>query len=236
MFTLHIIIRQQKCQLRDDRHIILLVTLAKKNSSQNGGGSKPRDKHTYILPTNSAKEVSALFHRCLGFRLRQALDHLNKTIKRTFITMSIDNHCPHRHHHLSKSRNALLALASLIVLVTLCITYQDNSMRAEIKPKKKPVRNLDVNVSTAFAWSRAAELVAPKMDDDEPQEIWYQCNGTRYYSFIEKLQKFVLDRRQYHFNPPAWGDPAHQDLPPNSAVLFFGNSHTRQMVSHKNIQ
>lgn len=147
--------------------------------------------------------------------------------------MSIDNPCPRRHHHLSKSRNALLVLASLIVLVTLCVNYEDNSTRAEIKPKKKPVRNLDVHVSTAFAWSRAAELVAPKMDDDEPQEIWYQCNGTRYYNFIKKLQKFVLERRQYHFNPPAWGDPAHQDLPPNSAVLFFGNSHTRQMVRHK---
>lgn len=146
--------------------------------------------------------------------------------------MTLENHCPHHRERLSKSRTALLAVASLIVLVTLCLNYEDNTTGDEIKPKQKPNRNLDLNVSTAFAWSRAAELVAPKMDEDEPQEIWYQCNGTRYYNFIAKLQKFVLERRQYHLNPPAWGDPAHQDLPPDSAVLFFGNSHTRQMVSH----
>jgi hypothetical protein len=55
-------------------------------------------------------------------------------------------------------------------------------------------------------------------------ELEYQCSGPLYNAFAATLADFEADARRHG---PTWGRrPAV--LPPNSTVLFLGNSHTKQ--------
>ena len=56
--------------------------------------------------------------------------------------------------------------------------------------------------------------------------IWYQCEGPEYDKFTERLHQFVENKWT---QTPEWG---HREtaIPANKSVLFFGNSHTRQLA------
>lgn len=58
--------------------------------------------------------------------------------------------------------------------------------------------------------------------------IWYQCVGPRYDEFTEELHRFVEHNVSGALKNPEWG---HREsaVPANTSVLFFGNSHTRQL-------
>jgi hypothetical protein len=56
------------------------------------------------------------------------------------------------------------------------------------------------------------------------KQVTFQCGGAVYYDFGQKLLKYNQASSNYF-----WGHRAIP-FPPNKAVLFFGNSHTRQLV------
>ena len=127
------------------------------------------------------------------------------------------HHHHHYHHHddsrwLGRLRRATVGLACFLVCRTAWSLHAQGGSDGTFSPRPhvSNKKTIDTTVSTEFSWGSAANLTAP--NTDEVQDIWYQCWGPLYYTFVEKLQDFVLERRQYHFNPPYWGDPKHQDL------------------------
>jgi hypothetical protein len=56
-------------------------------------------------------------------------------------------------------------------------------------------------------------------------KLEYVCNGTEYDEFASVFQNFVRNSSQHH--PSTWGRRPHP-LPAHKAVVFMGNSHTRQ--------
>uniref|UniRef100_A0A7S3P3Q0 SGNH domain-containing protein n=1 Tax=Amphora coffeiformis TaxID=265554 RepID=A0A7S3P3Q0_9STRA len=70
-----------------------------------------------------------------------------------------------------------------------------------------------------------ADYLGDAESEQEGFPIWYQCEGPHYDEFTEKLHQFV---DQKSTKSPEWG---HREaaIPANKSVLFFGNSHTRQL-------
>lgn len=73
----------------------------------------------------------------------------------------------------------------------------------------------------------------------ETQPVFYQCDGPLYHDYTASLYPFVQNRydalsehddlSSSKTTRPTWG---HRNfgLPPNSRILFYGNSHTRQVA------
>jgi hypothetical protein len=82
-------------------------------------------------------------------------------------------------------------------------------------------------VSDAFNFCTAASMGNP--DDEEfRSDVWYQCRGSVYDDFGVQLSAYASKKSEER--PPLWGHRAAA-IPANMTLLFFGNSHTRQLAS-----
>jgi hypothetical protein len=63
---------------------------------------------------------------------------------------------------------------------------------------------------------------------NEPIGVPYQCTGPPYERFSKRLMKLISNPSKYGKDPKEWGRRS-LPLPPNGTVMFFGNSHTRQV-------
>lgn len=73
-----------------------------------------------------------------------------------------------------------------------------------------------------------AGVKAPITSINEPIGVPYQCAGPSYEYFSKKLISFISKASKYGKDPEHWGRRS-LPMPPNSSILFFGNSHTRQV-------
>lgn len=73
---------------------------------------------------------------------------------------------------------------------------------------------------------RHAKLAQLVDDEDDPLEVWYQCQGPQYAAFGQTLARYG-DNVTAH--GPAWGRRPWI-VPTDRHVLLFGNSHTRQIA------
>ena len=62
--------------------------------------------------------------------------------------------------------------------------------------------------------------------DDRDLRIPYFCEGPLYDAFGQAMRDFAEEKVEKGEKPPHWG---RRELPPNSKVLVFGQSHTRQV-------
>ena len=87
--------------------------------------------------------------------------------------------------------------------------------------------NEDYNSSVVeypFLFSHSSQLESDNRN--HPIGIPYQCRGPHYQQFAQRLRTFAARQIQSGRRPPHWGQ---RELPPNTRLLIWGNSHTRQM-------
>ena len=63
-------------------------------------------------------------------------------------------------------------------------------------------------------------------DDVRDLRIPYFCEGPLYDEFGQAMRDFAHTQVEQGRKPPTWG---RSELPPNTNILIFGNSHTRQV-------
>lgn len=73
-----------------------------------------------------------------------------------------------------------------------------------------------------------ADFLGDQANEQAGFPIWYQCEGENYNEFGEELHKFV-EEKVYLKKNAEWGH-REEAIPANKSVLFFGNSHTRQLA------
>lgn len=75
---------------------------------------------------------------------------------------------------------------------------------------------------------KTGRLNGPRKRINEPIGVPYQCAGPSYEHFSTRLMKLVSNPKTYGKNTTLWGRRS-LPLPPNGTIMFFGNSHTRQV-------
>jgi hypothetical protein len=75
---------------------------------------------------------------------------------------------------------------------------------------------------------KTGRLNEPRKRINEPIGVPYQCAGPSYEYFSKRLMKLVSNPKTYGKNTTLWGRRS-LPLPPNGTIMFFGNSHTRQV-------
>jgi hypothetical protein len=83
-------------------------------------------------------------------------------------------------------------------------------------------------ISSKFLFSSLPGLPHPTRDEEI--DIRYQCAGPHYDDFITKLNVFCHEQVDQGIEPATWGNPEFAPLQANQAILFLGNSHTRQLA------
>jgi hypothetical protein len=59
--------------------------------------------------------------------------------------------------------------------------------------------------------------------------IPYFCNGPAYNEFSDRMRDHILELNRTKHKPPLWGRRSSPSPLANKSILFFGNSHTRQL-------
>lgn len=98
----------------------------------------------------------------------------------------------------------------------------------ETSTNKEAIPPYHVRKAGKLKFSSQRTLTQP--GSSETLEIIYQCYGHDYDKFTTKLREFSKARIADGLEPKTWGHPDFYHLKPNSSILFFGNSHTRQMA------
>lgn len=133
-------------------------------------------------------------------------------------------------------RLALVAFGCLCLVISMWNMKARDVVEKESNYYISVEQTINVNLSNnsnstvrppkRFAYSKRDVLT----DGTNDMEIIYQCYGPLYDEFTNKLDDFCRKRIEQGLNPPTWGRPKSNQIKPNSNILFFGNSHTRQMA------
>lgn len=75
-----------------------------------------------------------------------------------------------------------------------------------------------------FRWSPGGDIMVNNRTHSIP--VPYQCAGPVYNNFTAELRQFAAQQIHSGKKHPLWGQ---RGLPPNKWILFWGNSHTRQI-------
>jgi len=75
------------------------------------------------------------------------------------------------------------------------------------------------------------DYLGDKENDQTGFPLWYQCEGPHYDEFTEKLHQFVDRLSEKSKKSPEWGH-RKVPIPAHKSILFFGNSHTRQLAGN----
>jgi len=64
---------------------------------------------------------------------------------------------------------------------------------------------------------------------NKPIEVPYQCDGPAYSNFSKQLIELASNPGEFGKDVAKWGRRRSTPVPPNSSVVFLGNSHMRQV-------
>eukprot|EP00977_Amphora_coffeiformis_P029699 scaffold42409_cov214-Amphora_coffeaeformis.AAC.3 len=98
---------------------------------------------------------------------------------------------------------------------------------ANVSPRK-PWQDVPVNRDD-LTYCTSPILEAPRDPFSDTSDIHYQCAGPKYDAFIEELHPFAYDQ-SYRRPPHQWWGRRNFGIPSHKRVLFYGNSHTRQVA------
>ena len=92
--------------------------------------------------------------------------------------------------------------------------------------RHKPRLNATTNPPPVlpFLWSHGYELSSKNRNTNIG--VQYRCEGPLYAEFTVKLQRYATYLVNSGRRPATWGQ---RELPPNTRILIWGNSHTRQI-------
>ena len=149
-------------------------------------------------------------------------------------------------HYLSKlpkcSQAALFAFIGLIAFISF-LTTGSNIRKYHSNGNLQTTSHLPGNRNENAAIGNLDEVdslprlcnITPKPNFSEDQipmnmpiGVGYQCAGPAYDEFAQKLMELANHPMQHGKDPVSWGRRSSL-VPPNKSVLFFGNSHTRQL-------
>jgi len=83
--------------------------------------------------------------------------------------------------------------------------------------------------SPTFNICRKSKFPRPCDWDCPVVSMQYMCNGTEYDKFGKALLEYMHHFTQNNTTPPLWGR-RRAPLPPNKTILFYGNSHVKQVA------
>ena len=115
-----------------------------------------------------------------------------------------------------------------------CACSRGNSIEAVrvTKPARQQQNKLDhsrwenVTLREHFNYCNA-DFLGDKENEQFGFPVWYQCEGENYDAFGKELHEYA-EQKVYPIKNPTWGRREFP-IPANKTVLFFGNSHTRQL-------
>jgi len=93
----------------------------------------------------------------------------------------------------------------------------------------RPRRQQEIVLTDDWNFNRQMKFHLPVEDPNTTVQVTFQCKGAEYQNFANRMVNYTNYLRESGQKPLTWGHRA-QPLPSNSQILFFGNSHMRQVA------
>jgi hypothetical protein len=107
--------------------------------------------------------------------------------------------------------------------------HQEKNIEKELNAPAGIHTTPEYDDAPPYRFCNKTSFSIPRLSNKQPPidfEMQYRCNGTEYDEFAPIFQNFVQNSSKH---AQTWGRRPHA-LPDNTAVLFMGNSHTKQTM------
>ena len=196
----------RRSRARDEFHRLkqLLLTTARTNNA---------DHHNYgPLAFVNGRQYLHGRDGCMAASRSEVTDCENKSIS--------GNPC-------TGNKGGLVDLVSWDIIEFLWTKNTTNPLVGNMLPQQ-PWQDIPI-VRDDLTYCTSPILQAPRDPFSDSSDIHYQCAGPKYDAFIEELYPFAHDQTQRRA-PQQWWGRRNFGIPSHKRVLFYGNSHTRQVA------